>query len=93
MKKINEELPNVTPLFPTEQSSFLPRAKLPFLNLFENRYLHMLDYALANGRIIGMIQPTQKNRGSKSSKETKLYSVGCAGILRLFHRQMIIDMK
>ena len=78
-----EELPKTLPLFPLSKVLLLPRAKLP-LNLFENKYLHMLDYALANGRSIGMIQPTQKNRGSKSSKETKLYSVGCAGYITAF---------
>ena len=54
-----EELPETLPLFPLSKVLLLPRAKLP-LNLFENRYLHMLDYALANGRSIGMIQPTEK---------------------------------
>ena len=43
-----EELPETLPLFPLSKVLLLPRAKLP-LNLFENRYLHMLDYALANG--------------------------------------------
>ena len=42
-----EELPKTIPLFPLNKVLLLPRAKLP-LNLFENRYLHMLDYALAN---------------------------------------------
>ena len=54
-----EELPKTIPLFPLNKVLLLPRAKLP-LNLFENRYLHMLDYALANKRIIGMIQPKEK---------------------------------
>ena len=49
------DLPNVIPLFPLNKVLLLPRAKLP-LNLFENRYLHMLDYALSNKKIIGMIQ-------------------------------------
>ena len=55
-----EELPETLPLFPLSKVLLLPRAKFP-LNLFENRYLHMLDYALANGRSIGMIQPSEKN--------------------------------
>ena len=72
-----EELPKTIPLFPLSKVLLLPRAKLP-LNLFENRYLHMLDYALANGRSIGMIQPTEKK------KDPKLYSVGCAGYITAF---------
>ena len=78
-----EELPETLPLFPLSKVLLLPRAKLP-LNLFENRYLHMLDYALANGRSIGMIQPTEKKIDSKSKKEPKLYSIGCAGYITAF---------
>ena len=78
-----EELPETLPLFPLSKVLLLPRAKLP-LNLFENRYLHMLDYALANGRSIGMIQPTEKKRDTKSKKEPKLYSIGCAGYITAF---------
>ena len=78
-----EELPETLPLFPLSKVLLLPRAKLP-LNLFENKYLHMLDYALANGRSIGMIQPTEKKRDSKSKKEPKLYSIGCAGYITAF---------
>jgi len=78
-----EELPETLPLFPLSKVLLLPRAKLP-LNLFENRYLHMLDYALANGRSIGMIQPSEKKRDSKSKKEPKLYSIGCAGYITAF---------
>ena len=59
-----KELPKSIPLFPLNKVLLLPRAKLP-LNLFENRYLHMLDYALANGRSIGMIQPSEKKKDSK----------------------------
>ena len=48
-----KELPKTIPLFPLNKVLLLPRAKLP-LNLFENRYLHMLDYALSNRKIIGI---------------------------------------
>ena len=56
-----EDLPRVIPLFPLSNVLILPRSKLP-LNLFENRYLHMFDYALENGRIIGLIQPRESNK-------------------------------
>ena len=78
-----EELPEILPLFPLSKVLLLPRAKLP-LNLFENRYLYMLDYALANGRSIGMIQPTEKKRDPKLKKEPNLYSIGCAGYITAF---------
>ena len=87
-----EELPEILPLFPLSKVLLLPRAKLP-LNLFENKYLHMLDYALANGRSIGMIQPADKHRDSKTRKDPKLYSVGCAGYITAFSQTNEIDTK
>ena len=78
-----EELPKTIPLFPLNKVLLLPRAKLP-LNLFENRYLHMLDYALANKRIIGMIQPKEKVLNDSDIKNPKLYDVGCSGRVTAF---------
>ena len=66
-----EDLPRRLPLFPLSKVLLLPRAKLP-LNLFENRYLHMLDYALANGRSIGMIQPSEKSNTNNGKKNPKI---------------------
>jgi len=73
-----QELPKTIPLFPLSKVLLLPRAKLP-LNLFENRYLHMLDYALANGKFIGMIQPKEK-----TNKNPQLFEIGCAGQITAF---------
>ncbi len=78
-----EELPKTIPLFPLNKVLLLPKAKLP-LNLFENRYLHMLDYSLANNRIIGMIQPKEKVLKDSDIKNPKLYEVGCAGRVTAF---------
>ena len=78
-----EELPKTIPLFPLNKVLLLPRAKLP-LNLFENMYLHMLDFALANKRIIGMIQPKEKVLKDSDIKNPKLYEVGCAGRVTAF---------
>ena len=78
-----KELPKTIPLFPLNKVLLLPRAKLP-LNLFENRYLHMLDYALSNERIIGMIQPKEKIRRNSEIKNPSLYDIGCAGRVTAF---------
>tara|TARA_B100001564_G_C20605473_1_gene654915 strand:+ start:152 stop:826 length:675 start_codon:yes stop_codon:yes gene_type:complete len=78
-----KELPDVIPLFPLNKVLLLPRAKLP-LNLFENRYLHMLDYALSNKKIIGMIQPKDKGTKDSDSKNPGLYQIGCAGRITAF---------
>ena len=78
-----KDLPKVLPLFPLKRVLLLPRAKLP-LNLFENRYLHMFDFALSNGRTIGIIQPNEKVGSEKDAKNPNLYSIGCAGYITAF---------
>ena len=78
-----EELPKTIPLFPLNKVLLLPRAKLP-LNLFENRYLHMFDYALKNQKVIGMIQPKEKLAKDSDIKNPVLYDVGCAGRITAF---------
>ena len=50
------DLPDVIPVFPLSGALLLPRGELP-LNIFEPRYLAMIDDALATHRIIGLIQP------------------------------------
>ena len=52
------DLPHSLPLFPLSGAVLLPRGQLP-LNVFEPRYLEMVDYALAGDRLIGMIQPAE----------------------------------
>ena len=78
-----DELPESIPLFPLNKVLLLPRAKLP-LNLFENRYLHMFDHALQNGRYIGMIQPSEEPKKNGEMKPPSIYNVGCAGFLTAF---------
>lgn len=65
-----DELPNSIPLFPLSGALLLPGGRLP-LNIFEPRYLAMVQQAMASPhRLIGMIQP-QNNEG--------YYEIGCAG--------------
>ena len=78
-----EELPASIPLFPLNKVLLLPRAKLP-LNLFENRYLHMFDYALKNDRYIGMVQPSELSSSSGNEKSPSIYNIGCAGYVTAF---------
>ena len=50
-------LPNIIPIFPLEGVVMFPDTYLP-LNIFETRYLKMIDNAISNeNRLIGMIQP------------------------------------
>ncbi len=73
-KEIN--LPNIIPIFPLEGVIMFPDTYLP-LNIFETRYLKMIDSAISNeNRLIGMIQPKNSN---KSNENSAFYKVGCAG--------------
>lgn len=72
------DAPGVIPVFPLPGALLLPRGRLP-LNIFEPRYLVMIDDALkTESRLIGMIQP-QNEEGSEEKK--RLYQIGCAGRL------------
>lgn len=67
------DLPDTLPVFPLAGALVFPRWSLP-LNIFEPRYLNMVDDAMSGHRLIGMIQPAG---GSKQAPH--LAKVGCAG--------------
>ncbi|HXY89384.1 MAG TPA: LON peptidase substrate-binding domain-containing protein [Xanthobacteraceae bacterium] len=75
-----QDLPRTIPVFPLAGALLLPRAQLP-LNIFEPRYLAMIDDALARPRIIGMIQPDDAKGGAA---RPALYPTGCAGRITQF---------
>jgi uncharacterized protein len=71
------DLADVIPVFPLPGALLLPRGQMP-LNIFEPRYVAMIDDALRSGlRLIGMIQPDDAHPGSES--KPNLYKVGCVG--------------
>jgi Lon protease-like protein len=71
------DLPDVIPVFPLPGALLLPRGQMP-LNIFEPRYLAMVDDALRSGqRLIGMIQPDTAHSGSPD--KPALFRVGCVG--------------
>jgi Lon protease-like protein len=71
------DLPQVLPVFPLPGALLLPRGQMP-LNIFEPRYLAMVDDALRDGhRLIGMIQPDLTH--SRNEETPVLFRVGCAG--------------
>jgi len=75
-----QDLPRTFPVFPLAGALLLPRAQLP-LNIFEPRYLAMIDDALARPRIIGMIQPDD---AKGAAARPALYPTGCAGRITQF---------
>jgi len=71
------DLPEVIPVFPLPGALLLPRGQMP-LNIFEPRYLAMVDDALRDGhRLIGMIQPDPTQPAD--ADRPKLFRVGCVG--------------
>jgi uncharacterized protein len=74
------DLPPRIPVFPLRGAILLPRATLP-LNIFEPRYLEMIDDVMSGGRIIGILQPIVSGDDEESpiEKTAGLRSVGCAG--------------
>jgi Lon protease-like protein len=77
-----ESIPRRIPIFPLAGALLLPRTQLP-LNIFEPRYLAMVNDALAADRIIGMTQPLQMEK-TDSWKEPPVYEIGCAGKITSF---------
>jgi Lon protease-like protein len=76
-------LPDIIPVFPLSGGLLLPRGHMP-LNVFEPRYLAMVDAALAGDRIIGMIQPEEEGDDDSADQAPPLRSVGCAGRITAF---------
>src|ERR1700709_1663506 len=71
------DLPEVIPVFPLPGALLLPRGQMP-LNIFEPRYLAMVDDALRAGhRLIGMIQPDVSP--PRDEARPALFRVGCVG--------------
>jgi uncharacterized protein len=78
-----DDLPKIIPVFPLPGALLLPRGQMP-LNIFEPRYLAMIDDALrSNHRLIGMIQPDHAHPGADQNKP-RLFQIGCLGRLTQF---------
>ena len=79
MKK-KENLPKKISVFPLSNFIIFPNTSVP-LNIFEPRYIKMIDDSMKNDRIIGMIQPKKQKKNIP-----ELYSVGCAGKIISFNK-------
>ena len=78
MININD-LPKKIPVFPLSNFIIFPGTSVP-LNIFEPRYIKMVDDSMKSNRLIGMIQPK-----TKISNMPELYSVGCVGKITSFN--------
>ena len=79
MNKINN-LPDELRVFPLSNFIFFPKTSAP-LNIFEPRYIQMIDESIKSNRMIGMIQP----KGLTNPKKTELFKVGCLGKISSFN--------
>tara|TARA_Y100001970_G_scaffold285061_1_gene403799 strand:- start:3283 stop:3927 length:645 start_codon:yes stop_codon:yes gene_type:complete len=79
MDKLTNNLPKEIPVFPLSNFILFPNTTVP-LNIFEPRYIEMIDDSMKEDRIIGMIQPRDSSQSIPS-----LYKIGCAGKITSFN--------
>ena len=91
MKK--EDFPNEISIFPLSNFIIFPKTTVP-LNIFEPRYIDMVNDSMKSNKLIGMIQP--KNSNNKNTKP-ELHQVGCLGKITSFREtedgRFIIELK
>ncbi|MER8466229.1 LON peptidase substrate-binding domain-containing protein [Mesorhizobium sp. M1396] len=80
--RLAKHLPSTIPIFPLEGALLLPGGRMP-LNIFEPRYLQMVDEAITGPRLIGVIQPSLDG-ALRDDGEPELCNVGCAGRIIAF---------
>ena len=92
MKK--EELPNIIPVLPLSNFIIFPKTTVP-LNIFEPRYIEMIDESMKTNKLIGMIQP--KNTKNSQINIPVLHETGCLGKIASFKEtddgRYMIDLK
>ncbi len=91
MKK--EDLPAQIPIFPLSNFIIFPKATVP-LNIFEPRYIDMINDSMKSSKTIGMIQP---KTSSNENNSPKLHEVGCLGKITSFKEtedgRYLIELK
>ncbi len=78
MNESFKNLPKQIPIFPLSNFVIFPKSTVP-LNIFEPRYIQMIDDAIKGNRIIGMVQPKKSPQ-----KIPVLHNIGCAGKITTF---------
>lgn len=76
------DIPPTIPVFPLSAALLLPGGRMP-LNIFEPRYVQMIDEVLGGNRLVGMVQPALDG-SAREDGEPKLCEVGCVGRLTSF---------
>ena len=87
------ELPKIISVFPLSNFIIFPNTTVP-LNIFEPRYIDMINDSMKSEKLIGMIQPKNSNNKTTSPE---LYSVGCLGKITSFREtedgRYLIELK
>ena len=81
LRPTQADLPSEFAIFPLPGALLLPHGRLP-LNIFEPRYLALVDDSMAQGRMFGMIQPNA--HAPRAPNGPSLYQIGCLGRLTQF---------
>ena len=89
-----EDLPKKIPVFPLSNFIIFPKTSVP-LNIFEPRYIDMINDSMKSNKLIGMIQPKAlKNRGNTVPE---LHQIGCLGKITVFQEtndgRYLIELK
>ena len=88
-----KNLPNIIPVFPLSNFIIFPKTSVP-LNIFEQRYIEMINDSMQSNKFIGMIQPKKTNDGLTPPV---LHDVGCLGKITSFKetedRRYLIELK
>jgi len=74
-----KKIPNKIPIFPLSNFIIFPETTVP-LNIFEPRYIEMIDDAMKGSKVIGVIQPKKSNNTTP-----ELHNVGCVGKITSFN--------
>ena len=86
------DLPKIIPVFPLSNFIIFPKTSVP-LNIFEPRYLDMVDKSMKTNKLIGMVQPKNLTNSDMSG----LYNVGCLGKIISFKEtednRYLIELK
>ena len=87
-----KNFPKKIPVFPLSNFIIFPKTSVP-LNIFEPRYIEMVDDSMKTNKLIGMIQP----KNSKNENSLELYNVGCLGKIISFKetedKRYLIELK
>ena len=88
------DLPKKIPVFPLGNFIIFPKTTIP-LNIFETRYIEMINDSMSSNKLIGMIQPLSQN--SVNQEDINLHQVGCLGKIVSFKEtednRYLIELK